>query len=117
LPPLDDATVEVFKFLKTSYPDLDVEAGRISSYNDPDFKEGLEFRMVDIIPKGKNDFQFKELEDHDVPCPLVEPDIKDYDEKLLGKGPREMLESGARSHLPADYNAIYDRKVSPLLRW
>lgn len=85
LPPLDDATVEVLKFLKMSYPDLDLEAGRISSHNDLDFKEGLEFRMVDIFPKGKDDFQFKELEEHDVPWPLVPPDIKDYDEKLWEK--------------------------------
>lgn len=85
LPPLDDATVEVLKFLKMSHPDLDVEAGRISSYNDLDFKEGLEFRMVDIVPKGKDIFQFKESQDHNVSWPLVSPDIKDYDEKLWEK--------------------------------
>lgn len=85
LPPLDDATVEVLKFLKMSYPDLDVEAGRISSYNDPEFKEGLEFRMVEIYPKGRDDFQFKELKKQDMPWPLIPADIKDYDEKLWKK--------------------------------
>ncbi|KAG8162690.1 hypothetical protein KVR01_007168 [Diaporthe batatas] len=85
LPPLDDATVEVLKFLKMSCPDLDVEAGRISSSNVPEFRRGLQCRMVDLLPKGKDDFQFKELENHDVPWPLVPADVKDYDDKLWEK--------------------------------
>lgn len=82
LPPLDDATVEVLKFLKMSDPELDMQAGRVPPTSDAEFKEGLQLRMVDIRPRGRDNFRFKEREAQDVPEPLVPSNIKDYDGKL-----------------------------------
>lgn len=58
LPPLDDSTIEVLKFLRKSYPDLDVYAGRISSImgQEDDFEDGLTARNVDIEPEETENF-------------------------------------------------------------